>query len=468
MPKIIRKHNYGFVHYRPIPQVGALYYYSSGEGLDGRISLTAQVYDNTRWGGSVKTLSDGYYTVPAGVQFVRVIYNGVNSLNLRITRPTITVNDSFDSFVLPSCRRFSTVPNAIAPRVNISTPPIAVSAGDVISVINNNSTDLPDFETWFAIEALPNDVKYAVRTTSGSNIIDTTAPSWDVVEVDTGGFTDFTPDGTYVARMYKPPAEIARVQLRSYIKLYGGTGALSAYPRRESYIRQGLLTNGLFFVSAVGGSMCSSYDYGDNPDLSTTSQLGTAHQFNGSMHIPPADPAEGQAGGDRFDVQIFAQSNTLGGEFDPVGSWFAIEEVPEYDNVFVGTNGQSITATLATTLLFPILSGYATMPNLSGTAFANGIITVPEGYTQAKMIFNVRAGTNGSNVTVRIRGEKNGNTAPGLPSCTEAQLSSGFTLGMSGEGAWIDVVPGDQLTLRAFSTFSASIFRGSNLQVLFR
>lgn len=154
----------------------------------------------------------------------------------------------------------------------------------------------------------------------------------------------------------------------------------------------------------------------------------------GSQSLTIASPPLVVTPGDYFEVRFDQGSGNISASSL---NWFSMEDVPStYIRALLPIATQSLVGNTPTKLTMGT-AAYDT----GGIATSTGF-TVPSGVTQAKMQFGTSIPTvnNGSSVIAY----QNDSFAFGVPFGTSNTFTNGF---INAEGTWIDVVPGDTLSL---------------------
>jgi hypothetical protein len=263
---------------------------------------------------------------------------------------------------------------------------------------------------WFAIEELDPATKYALvnkTTTQALSASTPTAATWDSEVADTDGWHDNSTNNSRLT----VPSGVSRVRVT--FSLYS-TGFVNtpyfAYIAKNGAVAAGCAAIGQFF----GGRMCA----------------GSA-----ILEVSP---------GDYFEV--IATTNSGQTIANVAGTWFAIEEVPDYTRALVSKAAtQSVTSGVTTAVAFGTGSTVYDADNLHDESTDNSRLTVPSGFSRARLCYGLVTANAGGLQKAWVR--KNGSgTVPliGLPGMDLSVTGVDY---LSGMGAWIDVTAGDYFEL---------------------
>lgn len=251
------------------------------------ITWQAEAYDLDGWFDSGVSTTE--LTVPSGVSLVRV---SAQLITGDFTGQLVGAIQKNGAAVhgLPQIDTDTTGFDS----VNMVSAPIAVSAGDdflvtgfhasAVDILNNNAT-------WFAIEELPSDLKYALVCRSSNQTISSSTPvNWNDEVVDTDNWHD---NSTNPSRLTVPSGV-------SHVRVTGNviTGSSVTGQWVVSILKNG--------ATVVG---CARHE---------TNTAGT-DSVNLKSAILAVSP------GDYFELNVSHTSTTTVG--NAAQSWFAIEEV---------------------------------------------------------------------------------------------------------------------------------------------
>ena len=300
---------------------------SSGEDITWEV----EDYDLDGWFGTNTT----DFTVPSGVSLIR--------LTAQINGDPVGRN-WFLQMRTGAGGLLHGLPNLSTERFNSETSsngvsaPMAVSASDTFKCFGasfGNNDALDNGYTWFAVEVLPSNLRYAiVKRSDEFNIVSgawRTIP-WNDEEVDIGGWHDNSVDSSRLTVI----AGVSRVRLTG--NFIPGSG------------NPGQATNLRFTKNGV------EFDGMPQSDCYT---IGTENQNNASAIIDVVE-------GDYFEYEVWSdQSNRVD---TPEGIWFSIEEV-ERDIAIV-------TETDTAQVVLPFRGVFATLGLASETDTA--FVVVPD------------------------------------------------------------------------------------------
>jgi hypothetical protein len=382
----------------PAFEGGALVYLNINDGLS-YYPFDQEAYDTDGFHDAAIQLTR--VTVPSGVSLVRCIGNELGS-GSSSPEPAIHKNNA----------AFLGGASALTQDdlVNVKTGPLAVSASDYFELQKGalGGTNLMG-GVWLAIEALDPATKYALVSKTATQALTgavTTALTWDNEVADTDGWHDTVTDNSRLT----VPSGVTRIKAVACL-------ASTAFVNTPYFVQ--ITKNG----AAVAGT----------PVFGST--------FSGRMNL--ATPILEVTPGDYFEVSCHTgTAQTVG---NGVHTWFSIYEVPDYARALVKKVAtQAVTSGVAAALAFGSGSEVYDTDGAHDESTNNSRLTVPSGFTKAKLSFSVVA-SNASGVH-RADVRKNGGAypTPGLPGFN---VNAGGADYLSGEGAWIDVTPGDYFEL---------------------
>lgn len=288
--------------------------------------------------------------------------------------------------------------------------PISVSEGDAFT-LTGTATLGGGQASWFSIERMDPTTKYALVRLSNSIAFSTRQTiviPWQSEVVDTDNFWTVS-DPTKLT----VPSGMTLVQVRA------NSSHGSAYDQIVAYI----LKNGGTFVGYPHHHQTSNY----------------------KDSVPVVSAVVEVSPGDYFTHVILREDS--GTMLANQESWFSIQEIPSsYKRVLAHkTASQSISANVSTKIQFQT-EIYDT-DGMFNSASSTTDFVIPSGVTRAKVCYNIET----PNVGYRFqsRAYLNDQIVAGLPSCDTDTIATDW---MNADGAWIDVVPGDVLTLTLTST----------------
>jgi hypothetical protein len=404
---------------RASAMLGALVHKSTGDQAIGVTFVTStwdtEIYDLAGWHDAVSNTSR--LTVPSGVSFVRVISSILASA-------PVVLQHLKNGATFAGMGKGDVSMGTGSNLLNIASAPIAVSAGDYFQTqigkeTSGTITPSNDPETWFAIEALPASLKYALVAKSSSQSVaanTTTAITFDTEIADTDGFHD---NVTNPSRLTIPAALNGKA-VRVCANICGGSvaGQLDAF----------LLKGGV----AVPGLPARDAE--------------TANEENISLMSAPLEVVTG----DYFEIGVFFATATTVPSADNV--WFSIEEVPSTIQRALVTKsaGQSLSAGVSTVLTWN-QETYDTA-SIHDNATNNSRLTVPAGCTKARPTAKVTNTSTAGRLNVFVL--LNGVTYFGM---AEAISDTAGADECSAAGAWVDVSPGDYFEAFVFTDNATTI-----------
>jgi hypothetical protein len=274
---------------------GALAHKSANQTLSdsvwGIMAFGSELYDTDGFHSTVT--ANSRMVIPADVSLIRVSANlvsndGANQFILNITKNGFSVSGSPVNEV--STSQFTDL------RLGAISAPLAVVEGDYFEVFayhsGNTRVVLDDDGTWFQIEVLPDDLKYALVKKSASQSIPANVPTilaWDAETVDVGGWHSTV---TLNSRLVVPEGV-------SFVRLFGNITVGTTGAFIEGYF----LKNGSSFVG--NGSRVVHSTGADSTNFASS--------------IIEVEP------GDYFEmVALFTNTLSVGSS---VVNWFSAEEV---------------------------------------------------------------------------------------------------------------------------------------------
>lgn len=287
--------------------------------------------------------------------------------------------------------------------------PLTLAASDVFSVMNQFATaTYVSGYTWFAVERLPADLKYAVvRKSADQTSVTSAAVSFNTEDADTHGFHDTVTNNERLT----VPSGITRVRVSGNIV----TGSYNG--QAELVMRK----NGSSDVVGVPSERVS----------------GTGNKLI-NLFSPPINVSPG----DYFDLlaTLASSSSILAEQF----TWFAIEEVhPSIKSCLVyNSTGHSLTTT-------DVALGWDSEDHdpegMHSTSSNTSRLVVPSGCTWARPSFQLKGALNS---TLVIQAQT-GHTGSGVggPAIDSRNGVSGAYQRLHGVGSWTQVSPGDYFEL---------------------
>lgn len=294
--------NWSMLEIMPVDFNGAVVKKSTGQALSAA-TITVLTWDQEEYdldGWHDNSVDNSRLTVPArGVELVRISGN--------IEMPAATEQTVFSTTkngaVVPGLPAMDIQHTSSRQRfINLFSAPLAVAPGDYFEALayNGSAQTLANGNnTWFAIERLPHDLKYALVTKTSNQAISAASNSivtWDTEVADVGGWFDLgTPN------RFTVPLGVNRIRVTAGLK---GSNVANQ------------------FVTAIWKNGSVSY-----AGTTTRDQESDGVEYaNVFTAIIPCSP------GDYF--QVIAYSNTARDVVGDADTWFAIEEVVgdvEYD-----------------------------------------------------------------------------------------------------------------------------------------
>jgi hypothetical protein len=377
---------------------GALAYYTGG-AVVGVYPFAAEEYDTDSIHDIVT--NNVRMTIPSGASLVRVF-----------GQETGTGSSSPGPFTQRNGVDFLGGGYAVTQDLaaNVRTGPVAVTPGDYFTLAEG-SLGTPDTGggIWFGVEILDPATKYAVVSKTGNEALSAATPtilSWDSEVADTDGFHDNVTDNSRLT----VPSGVSRVKLVCNLRSTSNVGT----PYFVQIKKNGAVAAG-----------CPVF--------------GSA--FTGRMNLSSA--ILGVAPGDYFEVEALttdAQTVATGNH-----TWFAIYEVPDYVRTLVKKVAtQSVTSGVAVAVAFGSGSEVYDTGGAHDESSNDSRLTVPSGYTKAKLSYSLVTASATGVARADIRMNGSGSPTPGLPSFDVNLTGVDY---LSGEGAWIDVTPGDYFEL---------------------
>lgn len=404
----------------------ALVHKNAGEtyGTGGTI-MDWQVEDYDRGGWHDPAVNNSRLTVPSGVDLVR--YGGNCKTQAASNRNNLAQLKNGASFFGRGWNQ--TNPNTGVGAVNAWSAPTPVVPSDYFeySMITSSGTATPNVEdyTWAAIEALDSALRFALVGKTANQALAASTPtalSW--LEAGVAGAVDtdgFHSDAVDPSRLSVPAGSgIALVRLSGNLLESGGSNILAEITKNGATAR------------------------------------GLPARQQGSGSADPINlvsaPIEVIAGTDFFEMLVTLSSATSINFGD--STWFCIEEVeqpPTYQRVLLyKTALQSLAAGVDAVLTWAAAEyDTAGVFNIADPT----VVTVPAGVTQARASYSLAGTTQSNGFAGYVK--KNAGDFHGTPRMNSNQTAlGGRTCAM---GAWVDVVPGDELELWAESSAARDV-----------
>ena len=403
--------------------LGALVRRGSDFGAPGAnviVPWDVEVYDRGDWHS---TSSDtDRMTVPTGVSLVRVSHGVLEGSRLGIS--TLLDGNAIRGMGSISSQTAGDNSGSCASALLEVSPGNYLQCGIYSPTSQPNALASP--HTWFAIEAVDPSTKRALLYRTSNQAISagtTTQILWDAEVYDTDNFHS-TSSST---ELFTVPSGV------TLVRVGGGVDASNSGQGVLSFLKNGGTAMGL-----------------PNQDVEVNGN-DWINAWSAPLEVSP---------GDTFAMQIFATNAINIGNAER--NWFAIEEVPSnYARALVyKTGNQSIAdnTTIALTWDAEVYDTHAIHDNSTN----NSRLTVPNGFTQARLCFSVNAPSATGQRVAHVR--KNGSADYGLP---RQETDSAGADGLAGMGAWVDVVPGDYFELYYFQNSGSSMNIGNANNIWF-
>lgn len=378
-----------------VPQ-GALVYETLPDSSDPR-NFDAEAYDDASW-WDFSVDGGRRLTVPSGVSLVSVAGQ-------------MTTSGS----AVPSCillKNGGEIARHAAQEnwCGAVSGPMAVSPGDYFTMRPGSGTPDTTGGIWMGIETLAAATKYArvSKTTTQTLVAATnTAVTWDNEVADTDGWHDNISNNSRLT----VPSGVSRVRVSFglYSTAFVDTPYFAYIAKNGSPVPGGAVVGNGF-----GGRMCAA---------------------SAVLEVSP---------GDYFEV--IARSNAGQTISNNAAVWFCIEEVPDYARCLVKkASTQAVTSGVTTAVAFGTGSEVYDTANIHDESTNNSRLTVPSGYTRAKLNFSLVTASAAGLPRAWVR--KNGTGTVPLIGLPGMDLNISGVEYLSGTGAWVAVSPGDYFEL---------------------